>query len=220
MNKKVKKFLILLFIFITTFPVISLSQNILEENLIYRGNLAFHQESDETVTGIVISKYENGETKEKGKYVEGLRELEWKKFHENGKLLSTTNYNKGFKNGTFEVFFEDGKLKALGSYKNDKELFNLQCWALTCQSFFSKEEWIWLYKKLNYTGDYEFFYFHGRWQMFHMNGRLYSMGNFSEGKKEGMWEYFDEEGKLNKIQIFEKDVLIKCEGRCPEIDDE
>jgi len=61
---------------------------------------------------------------------------------------------------------------------------------------------------------------HGRWQMFHMNGRLYSMGNFSEGKKEGMWEYFDEEGKLNKIQIFENDVLIKCEGRCPEKDDE
>ena len=54
-----------------------------------------------------------------------------------------------------------GKKKyiAVESYKNDKELFNLQCWALTCQSFFSKEEWIWLYKKLNYTGDYEFIYF-------------------------------------------------------------
>ena len=35
----------------------------------------------------------------------------------------------------------------LESYRNDKELFNLQCWALTCKSFFSKDEWIWLYKK-------------------------------------------------------------------------
>ena len=25
---------------------------------------------------------------------------------------------------------------------------------------------------------------------------------------------------MNKIQIFENDVLIKCEGRCPEKDDE
>ena len=54
-----------------------------------------------------------------------------------------------------------GKKKYLvvESYRNDKELFNLQCWALTCQSFFNKEEWIWLYKKLKYSGDYEFIYF-------------------------------------------------------------
>ena len=45
------------------------------------------------------------------------------------------------------------------SYKNDKQLFNLQCWALTCQTFLSKEEWIWIYKNLNYSGDYEFIYF-------------------------------------------------------------
>ena len=24
------------------------------------------------------------------------------------------------------------------SYRNEKELFNLQCWALTCESFFPK----------------------------------------------------------------------------------
>ena len=45
------------------------------------------------------------------------------------------------------------------SYKNEQELFNLQCWALTCQSFFSHEDWIWIYKKFGYTGDYEFIYF-------------------------------------------------------------
>ena len=40
-----------------------------------------------------------------------------------------------------------------------KELFNLQCWALTCESFFSKKEWVWLLKNNGYTGDYEFIYF-------------------------------------------------------------
>ncbi len=45
------------------------------------------------------------------------------------------------------------------SYRNEKELFNLQCWALTCQSFFSKDEWLWLFKKFNYNRDYEFIYF-------------------------------------------------------------
>ena len=45
------------------------------------------------------------------------------------------------------------------SYRNEKELFNLQCWALTCESFFSKKEWIWLLSNAGYTGDYEFIYF-------------------------------------------------------------
>jgi len=54
-----------------------------------------------------------------------------------------------------------GKKKyiAVESFKNEEQLFNLQCWALTCQSFFSHEEWIWLYKKCSYNGDYEFIYF-------------------------------------------------------------
>jgi hypothetical protein len=47
----------------------------------------------------------------------------------------------------------------LESYRNENELFNLQCWALTAESFFDKEEWIWLYKHFGYTGDYEFIYF-------------------------------------------------------------
>ena len=47
----------------------------------------------------------------------------------------------------------------LESYRNELEQFNLQCWALTCESFFDKEEWIWLYKHFGYEGDYEFIYF-------------------------------------------------------------
>ena len=47
----------------------------------------------------------------------------------------------------------------LESYRSERELFNLQCWALTCESFFDESEWIWLYKNFDYTGDYEFIYF-------------------------------------------------------------
>lgn len=47
----------------------------------------------------------------------------------------------------------------LESYRNEQEQFNLQCWALTCESFFDTEEWIWLYRHFGYTGDYEFIYF-------------------------------------------------------------
>ena len=47
----------------------------------------------------------------------------------------------------------------LESYRNESELFNMQCWALTAESFFDKKEWIWLYDHFGYTGDFEFIYF-------------------------------------------------------------
>ena len=45
------------------------------------------------------------------------------------------------------------------SYRNEQEQFNLQCWALTCESFFDHEEWPWIFDHFGYTGDYEFIYF-------------------------------------------------------------
>lgn len=45
------------------------------------------------------------------------------------------------------------------SYRNEEELFNLQCWALTCEAFFTPQEWTWLFDEFGYTGDYEFIYF-------------------------------------------------------------
>tara|TARA_B110000196_G_C21027571_1_gene605949 strand:- start:386 stop:1051 length:666 start_codon:yes stop_codon:yes gene_type:complete len=45
------------------------------------------------------------------------------------------------------------------SYRDEKELFNLQCWALTCETFLYPDEWKWFFKKNNYSGDFEFIYF-------------------------------------------------------------
>ncbi len=47
----------------------------------------------------------------------------------------------------------------LESYRTELEQFNLQCWALTCESFFDSKEWCWIYEHFGYTGDYEFIYF-------------------------------------------------------------
>lgn len=54
-----------------------------------------------------------------------------------------------------------GKQKYLvvEGYRTEAELFNLQCWALTCAAFFTPEEWTWLFREFGYTGDYEFIYF-------------------------------------------------------------
>lgn len=51
------------------------------------------------------------------------------------------------------------KFVVVESYRDEAELFNLECWSLTCQSFFDVDEWIWLMRHFGYTGDYEFIFF-------------------------------------------------------------
>jgi len=45
------------------------------------------------------------------------------------------------------------------SYRNNQELFNLQCWALTAESFFEPDEWLYIFDNYGYKGDYEFIFF-------------------------------------------------------------
>jgi SAM-dependent methyltransferase len=51
------------------------------------------------------------------------------------------------------------KWVAVEAYRNPRELFNLQCWALTAEAFFRPEEWTWIFERFCYKGDYEFIYF-------------------------------------------------------------
>jgi protein-L-isoaspartate(D-aspartate) O-methyltransferase len=45
------------------------------------------------------------------------------------------------------------------SYRNEKEKANLLCWQLTCECFFTPQEWKWLFAEFGYTGDYSFVFF-------------------------------------------------------------
>ena len=47
----------------------------------------------------------------------------------------------------------------LESFRNEQEMFNLECWALTAETILDTATWIWLYTHFGYTGDYEFIYF-------------------------------------------------------------
>ncbi len=45
------------------------------------------------------------------------------------------------------------------SFRNEKERANLLYWQLTCESFYSVEEWKWIYNHIGYKGDFEFIFF-------------------------------------------------------------
>ena len=45
------------------------------------------------------------------------------------------------------------------SFRNEREKANLLYWQLTCESFYSPEEWQWIHAKAGYSGDFGFIYF-------------------------------------------------------------
>jgi len=51
------------------------------------------------------------------------------------------------------------KFICVESFRNEKEFFNLQCWALTAETLIDTKSWKWLFMNSGYTGDFEFIYF-------------------------------------------------------------
>lgn len=47
----------------------------------------------------------------------------------------------------------------LESYRNEAERVNLLYWQLTCESFYSVDEWEWVYDHFGFQGDYSFIFF-------------------------------------------------------------
>jgi len=45
------------------------------------------------------------------------------------------------------------------SYRNQREKANLLYWQLTCRSFYSVEDWEWVFERAGYRGDYGFIFF-------------------------------------------------------------
>lgn len=52
-----------------------------------------------------------------------------------------------------------GKYIMVESYRNQREKANLLYWQLTCKSFYSTDDWEWLFRKAGYSGDYGFIFF-------------------------------------------------------------
>ena len=51
------------------------------------------------------------------------------------------------------------KYLCVESYRNEVEKTNLLYWQVTCESFFTPNEWKWWFEHTKYTGDYSFIYF-------------------------------------------------------------
>ena len=109
--------------------------------------------------------------------------LEHAKEEVRGALVEGTAARLPFPDGAFDLVVSLGTLHNLGvadlwsalgeiervgrrdayvmveSYRSESEKANLLYWQLTCRSFYSVEDWEWIYRRTGYSGDYGFIFF-------------------------------------------------------------
>jgi ubiquinone/menaquinone biosynthesis C-methylase UbiE len=61
--------------------------------------------------------------------------------------------------GEMERVGRGAKYLCVEAYRNEREKVNLMYWQLTCRAFHTPEEWEWLFRQANYTGDFEYIFF-------------------------------------------------------------
>ncbi len=119
------------------------------------------------VAGLDISEYaiQNAKEEIKDFLVQGHAKSLPFKDHEFDLVISNTTFHN------LKIFDLESAIKEVArvsrgkswicveSYRSESEKVNLLYWQLTCESFYSPEEWVWLYEKNGLKGDYEFIYF-------------------------------------------------------------
>ncbi|WMI68229.1 toxin-antitoxin system YwqK family antitoxin [Mangrovimonas sp. YM274] len=83
------------------------------------------QDQIDQITPVLNGNFErkcNGILIEKGKFVNGLKNGEWKTYNRKGTLIRKLNYENGILSGKVELFYVNGKQKLAGQFeKGNKE---------------------------------------------------------------------------------------------------
>ena len=119
-----------------------------------------------------------------GKLVNKLYEGQWKYYHKDSKIVMTIeNYSKGNLEGLRTVFYPSGKIAEEANYK--KNLKNGSYKRYTETGIIIEES---IYANNEYNGLATFR---------DVEGNIASKGKFTNGKKSGIWQFY-EKGKLVK----------------------
>lgn len=141
--------------------------------------------------------YDQGKNKvSEGKIVNKLFEGQWKYYHQASKnIMTTENYSKGKLQGLRSVFYPDGKIAEEISYKN-----NLK------DGIYKKytEKGIVLEESIFKNNEYN-----GLAIFKDTDGNVVSKGQFVNGKKAGIWQFFEKEKKVKEMNMSNPKNAIK-----------
>ncbi|WP_373840296.1 class I SAM-dependent methyltransferase [Methanospirillum sp.] len=120
-----------------------------------------------TVVGFDISQYALKNCKEevKGDLIRGSADFLPFKSNSFDLVISITTlhnlycYQMASALKEIERVSRDHAYIVVESYRNEEEKVNLLYWQVTCEGFYTPEEWVWWFDQTGYTGDYSFIYF-------------------------------------------------------------
>ena len=153
--------------------------------------------------------YSNGNLKYEGTIWKGYRVNKWKYYYENGTLKMEGNFagkeadllEVGEQTGEWRYYYPSGKLKAIGFYKKGKKNGVFKTYNEKDGTLFLEQY---------YTTGLEddlircvFYYKNGNVEK---EGTAYERNNW---EITGEWKYYDEQGKLKRIEIFDKNDLLE-----------
>ena len=84
----------------------SYSQDVFTGPFLERDGITYHQDTNELVTGIVESFYENGQLRSGGRFIDGKRHGQWNSFDEDGTSRRAKRYKYGEVDDTLEKILE------------------------------------------------------------------------------------------------------------------
>jgi len=181
--------------------------------------------------GYWISYYPNGIIQSKGNRKDFLLDSVWHFYDNRGELKSELSYKNGVRNGITKIYAENeiqvyqyqddtiigGRWYSHSNllirsipYENGKEngpcmlydtLGNLIGTIEYRSGYVVKRETI---NRLDANG-----YKQGIWKYFWENGLLSMEGVYLNGKKNGFFKYYDQEGNFKQIEKWENDILIE-----------
>lgn len=111
---------------------------------------------------------------------QGRKHGYWKEYYPNFELKSEIYYKHGLRNGFYKVYDEKGNLLLITKYVNDVE------------EVIASEM-----KPLQMQHEY------------YPNGRIKREASFRDGKREGTWREFDENGNVINAQIYKNGTLVQ-----------
>lgn len=183
--------------------------------LIYEGNF-----KDNVPVGEFKYYHANGKLKSITFFVQGVHEVRTTIFHPNEKKASEGVFMDQLKHGEWKYWDQDGTLITVENYKNGKKHGVWQVYS--SETGILLEESNYIEDKLHGTA--KTFYIdgvpctvenyvdgqrNGMAESYYIDGKLSIKGVFHEGLKIGIWNYYDQNGKLRKVIDYKKSQVIK-----------
>lgn len=134
---------------------------------------------------------------ESGSIEDGIKQGIWEENNMLGNKLAEGSYTDGYKTGPWKLFHEEsGQLWKQGAY--DAKGLKTGEW-----STFGKDGILW--QKGNYALDRQ----QGAWEYYHLNGNVRSRGTMIDGKRDGEWIKYDEEGLESSRKVWNKGTPVE-----------